>query len=115
LQPYVSRVSDVCFMYFICMLHVFLSGCCKKIWCCICYNSFARCLKCMFHIYFRRMLQMYVPNVLAVSDALMSPFATVYFTCFLFHMFHLYVSCVSSRCCKNIWCCICCNSFARMF
>jgi hypothetical protein len=55
--------ATVCFTRLRCMFHVFnlyvsrvLSECCKRIWCCICCNSYIR------------MFQVYIPHVSAVSD-----------------------------------------------
>jgi hypothetical protein len=67
--------------------HVFVSGVFQKLFSSV---SFVCCDD------YIRMLQVYVSSVSV---------------CFLrmFHMFHLYVSCVS------FWCCICCNGYTRMF
>jgi hypothetical protein len=80
LLPYVSRISDVCVHVFHLYVSCVSSGCCKRIWCCICYNGYTR------------MFQVYVPHVSAVSD--------VCCKC-VFQMFQAHVSCVSSGCCND--------------
>jgi hypothetical protein len=90
----------------------------------------------MFHLFFRRMLQMclarccicftYVASVLSGCcvccngfQVFSGIFASVSYVCCnlqVFQLFLTYVACVSSRCYKSrSRCCICCNGYTRMF
>ena len=78
----VASVCFKCFRCFICMLQVFHVDVAKsRSGCCICCNGYTR------------MLQAFVPNVLAISDGCCTCFICV------LHMFHTYVASVSSECC----------------